>query len=856
MDEVGKILYLINYDRSKTLYEQSNNSRRTITVTPNGKGELEAPDLPGEKNNNIKSASPPKSKIVTDYDKTYDYKKEFGKYYTKKKGTKNWTEVTDEKQIWEIKNKVFNDPPLVGDFAFMTNREFLQFNEKYPELASKAIEKSKELEAEKIKKRQTLFLSVFPEDKSYSDRFEKPIPFPNWDDYPGITAKEKREMVMKIDLENWDIFMRNLEKQKPSCFNSFKKEMKNKLENNEINQEQYQYGTEDDFQFNSFWNEWLDNVKFEYTDTLSSTLPGPTQQNDWVHYRPSTEDEIDESMDASTMSICNYVIWRINNKPRTREEVEKDLKVYRYEKSQTVWPQDTTDPIKRGFQPEILPNPSSIGIPCGEDAEERLGCINSYYVCPPDSDQYNREDYCFYGSVEVDEWQPKPIIFAVHPDDKVEFWDPETLPQLLEEYRVDAYKYRSMTNCYKNLRGVTVYKDGNDVCTLDQVKISGYGSKISQYPDAVKIGWAWFIANVRGLMMEKFKTGDYTQYMIRYIAPPGSIKSITKKNGKKYTQRFKFEKYNYVGHDLDTNRSVTSYVLINQGLLSASGEEYESPRASDLRTGWDKFVDTFGVGIQIGVAIIGAIGTIWTGGASGAVTASIVADLVVGGIVAQREWEKGNYGLALIEVIFGLIPLLNFTESFAGISREALESLGKKLAQNADTLKGNNKRQMVEFWESLTEGERKALAVLSRQEKHFISKMSKQLAVKDMSVEFLERLIKSVDEAAGKDLVLKFWRSASGRELKLNGLFMVLGFWLYQHSNTKKLDEELQKSLMNLYTIGERQGGYGDQAVETVVTYIMDNKDDPNTQKNVSREIDNYLDSHKQVNSADFYEMF
>lgn len=46
--------------------------------------------------------------VVTDYDSSYDYKKEDGKYYTRRKGSNNWTEAKGS-SLNAIKSKVFGD---------------------------------------------------------------------------------------------------------------------------------------------------------------------------------------------------------------------------------------------------------------------------------------------------------------------------------------------------------------------------------------------------------------------------------------------------------------------------------------------------------------------------------------------------------------------------------------------------------------------------------------------------------------------------------------------------------------------------------------------------------------------------
>lgn len=61
--------------------------------------------------------------VITDYDKSYDYKKEGDKYYTRKKGSESWNEVKGT-SLDAIKTKVFGDTssstkkPSIKDYGY------------------------------------------------------------------------------------------------------------------------------------------------------------------------------------------------------------------------------------------------------------------------------------------------------------------------------------------------------------------------------------------------------------------------------------------------------------------------------------------------------------------------------------------------------------------------------------------------------------------------------------------------------------------------------------------------------------------------------------------------------------------
>jgi len=80
--------------------------------------------------------------VVTDYDGSYDYKKEGDKYYTKKKGTNNWIEAKGS-SLNAIKSKVFGDSTSSSNSSssspFKTKQEGDKFrkwvNDNYPDYA-------------------------------------------------------------------------------------------------------------------------------------------------------------------------------------------------------------------------------------------------------------------------------------------------------------------------------------------------------------------------------------------------------------------------------------------------------------------------------------------------------------------------------------------------------------------------------------------------------------------------------------------------------------------------------------------------------------------------------------------------
>jgi len=434
-------------------------------------------------------------------------------------------------------------------------------------------------------------------------------------------------------------------------------------------------------------------------------------------------------------------------------------------------------------------------------------CIESYYVCPPDNKRYNIDEYCWYPTLSdsgalTTQWNPKNEIIGVLPEDEVTFVGPELffdIPKMIAGEGIQDSL---------NSKG-EIIKNVISPATLYQQIENADSNRFRKWS-------VWFLTQPQQ---------EQDKYIISKIAPPGSVWSI-KSNGKEYKLKFELVNINSTRPDGD---KVVVPRLVRKGYYS-NNEEYESPRASDLRNDWQRFVDNWGDAIQIGAALVGIIATILSGGSAGVFTTSLIADLVASGIVAQRKLEQGDVSLAFVEMLFGAIPLLNLTSDFANISKGALKSLGSKLARAG---KLNTEQKIINFWRSLTEEERKALAIINRQESHFQSRVqrafNKELSDPNSSVsrQVISELISSVDSVAGKEIVLKFWNSASGKELKITGALLALNEYLAIHSNAKKLDEKLQQNIKEVINLLYQKIGSERAApiIEKMLLAIMNNPD-------------------------------
>jgi hypothetical protein len=108
---------------------------------------------------------------------------------------------------------------------------------------------------------------------------------------------------------------------------------------------------------------------------------------------------------------------------------------------------------------------------------------------------------------------------------------------------------------------------------------------------------------------------------------------------------------------------------------------YEPPKLVELREDWQIFVDEWGIWIAIGASVTAAIvGSFF--GATEAVLLEILVEGIIGGVMAYRDFQKGNNIGVAFNIFFALCPWLKLTKYFRGIDNEVFKSLGKKLGDS------------------------------------------------------------------------------------------------------------------------------------------------------------------------------
>lgn len=176
------------------------------------------------------------------------------------------------------------------------------------------------------------------------------------------------------------------------------------------------------------------------------------------------------------------------------------------------------------------------------------------------------------------------------------------------------------------------------------------------------------------------------------IIPPDSILSFTLGNKTKYTLRL--QKRNDVG------------IWYPATFRNKGGEQWVNPRVEDVRTSYQKFIDDWGLVLQLGTAAVTIIAGMFTGGmAWWLLPAELGLELTIGTMVGLREFEKGNNVSGVMSIIFGVLPALKYSKYFRGINPKTFESLSIKMG-NAGLNESSTVQQYVKFYNGLNDEEK------------------------------------------------------------------------------------------------------------------------------------------------------
>lgn len=233
---------------------------------------------------------------------------------------------------------------------------------------------------------------------------------------------------------------------------------------------------------------------------------------------------------------------------------------------------------------------------------------------------------------------------------------------------------------------------------------------------------------------------------------------------------------------------------------------YTPPEWVDERSDYQRFVDEWGLYIQLGAAAVTLIagfftlGSTW--GVSNLLLIEIAVELGVGSAVAYREFEKGNNVSGAFSIVTSMLPMLKLSKWFRGIDGEQFKILSDAIA-NSGLNKSSTVKDYVAFYNGLTPDGQKIMDKLLTNDK-----ITREALWADIKMSMDAELPKIVDNMIPKLVAknpkllkdIKVFERLWFRELSTNlgvGVIAVLtelGFGDQLNNKQEKLDGVYQKT--------------------------------------------------------------
>ena len=231
---------------------------------------------------------------------------------------------------------------------------------------------------------------------------------------------------------------------------------------------------------------------------------------------------------------------------------------------------------------------------------------------------------------------------------------------------------------------------------------------------------------------------------------------------------------------------------------------YTPPEWVDKRSDYQRFVDEWGLMVQLvaaGATIIAGFftfGSTW--GISNLLLIEIALELGIGSAVAYREFEKGNNVSGTFSIVTGMLPMLKLTKWFRGIDAKEFKILSEQIA-NSGLNKSSTVKDYVAFYNGLTPDGQKIMDKLLTNDK-----ITREALWADIKMSMDAELPKIVDNMIPKLVAknpkllkdIKFFERLWVRELSTNvGAFV--GFGLLEMFAGDKLNNTQKQSIKQVY---------------------------------------------------------
>lgn len=251
---------------------------------------------------------------------------------------------------------------------------------------------------------------------------------------------------------------------------------------------------------------------------------------------------------------------------------------------------------------------------------------------------------------------------------------------------------------------------------------------------------------------------SYAETVITEIFPQGVVRSFTINNQtyNAHIKRIGEGPWEFAGY-----------------FRKGDGELYVSPKKVDPRNEYQKFIDEWGLALQLGAVLATAIAGAFSGGAGWVLTAEILLELGVGTMVGLRELEKGQNVMGILSFVTGLLPILKLSNRFKGISEAAFTTLSSKL-KNSGLTKSSSFRDYLRFYRTLDPEEQKLLSQLLTQDEIARTQLWNEIKLA-LDSEIPKIVMDTVRKNPKVLRDLKFWDKLWARELTTNAVVGVIG---------------------------------------------------------------------------------
>jgi hypothetical protein len=228
-----------------------------------------------------------------------------------------------------------------------------------------------------------------------------------------------------------------------------------------------------------------------------------------------------------------------------------------------------------------------------------------------------------------------------------------------------------------------------------------------------------------------------------------------------------------------------------------------------------------------------------------------VVDLIASGVLAQRDLEKGENISAVFSMLFALLPLVNLSTKWMGISDDMVRQLSLAFEKSNLNSKSNPKK-WIDFYLKLKPEQQLGLSKILKYDKPTIEKMGKEIAEKlgtKRGQQIAEILPSGTQKLIDADPnVLKsipFLQRLGVKNMGLIGVMMVIQYVLKKYKGEEWNDEskkifteihsvispELEELLFmntiaNAISVNEIYDTELKKTVETAKSYLKSSLDD------------------------------